>query len=62
MKIVHLIPEDHDDEWHTTKSCWCDPIPIEIKLGVLVGVQRAMFHRERRTDKTEEQPPEEGSE
>lgn len=45
MKEIHLVPEHHEDDWHTTKDCWCRPSWFETRVSVF-QTQRVVFHAE----------------
>jgi hypothetical protein len=45
MREIHLIPEHHEDDWHTTKDCWCRPPVLDFRVS-LVQTERIVFHAE----------------
>jgi hypothetical protein len=45
VKEIHLIPEHHEDDWHTTKDCWCRPAVLDVRVS-LVQTERIVFHAE----------------
>lgn len=45
VKEIHLVPEHHEDDWHTTKDCWCRPSWFETRVSVF-QTQRVVFHAE----------------
>lgn len=45
MKEIHLVPEHHEDDWHNTLNCWCNPPWFTVQVG-LFKTERIVFHAE----------------
>lgn len=45
VKEIHLVPEHHEDDWHNTLNCWCNPPWFTVQVG-LFKTERIVFHGE----------------
>jgi hypothetical protein len=45
VKEIHLVPEHHEDDWHTTLDCWCRPSWFTVRTA-LFQTERVVFHQE----------------